>query len=146
MKKSISRRLNKTDDSTYIPVKIDGRDVIRISGHLPTAANLRAGKDTKNCKNIFLIFVRNRIVSQIWGEDRTLAKLLRLIDSDDPAEKKCGEIDLNNILVCIGKEAGKGINYKIIDGNSDYEVKETVKAVTRTLKTSVFVPLKYRQD
>jgi hypothetical protein len=146
MKKSLSRRLNKADNSTYLPVKKDGRDVIRISGHLPTAANLRAGSDTKNCKNIFLIFVRNRIVSQIWGEDRTLAELLKLIDSDDPAERKRGEIDLNNTLVCIGEEAGKGINYSIIDGNSNYEVIEAIEAVTRTLKTSVFVPLEYKQD
>jgi hypothetical protein len=145
MKKIISLLLNKANKSTYLPVKKDGRDVIRVSGHLPTAANLRAGKKTKDCKNVYLIFVKS-MFDVTHKNSAKLAELVKLIDSNDPAEKKLGETRLNDLIVEIGYDANKGMNYMIIDGNSNYEVRETVKAVTRTLKTSVFVPLEYKQD
>jgi hypothetical protein len=142
MKKTVNQLLNKID-SAYIPAAKDGSSVIRISGHLPDADRLRDGDITKDCKNIYMIFVRSLIAVQTRSDDAQLSELVALIDSNDPAKKKRGATDLNNILVWIGEDAGKGINYQIIDGNSNNEIKSTVKTVTKTLKTSVFKRLEY---
>jgi len=140
MKKTISRQLIESG-SVYIPAKKDGRDVIRVSGHLPTAANLLNGDFTRGCKNIYLIFVRDQISVQTRKDGAILYELVRLMDSNDPVKKRRGETDLNNVLVLIGEDACKGVNYRII--NKINEVDATVKEVRRTLNTSVFMPLKY---
>jgi hypothetical protein len=145
MKKTISQLLNEID-SVYIPATKDGSSVIRISGHLPAPYRLRHGDVTGNCKNIYMIFLRNKIAAQTRADNARLSELVRLIDSNDPAEKRRGVIGLNNILVWIGKDINKKINYQIIDGNSEHEINTTVENVKTMLKTSAFIPLEYKQD
>jgi len=50
---------------------------------------------------------------------------------------------LNNLIVAIGEDAKKGMNYRIIESNNDDELKKDVNQVRNMLKTTVFVPLKY---
>jgi hypothetical protein len=142
MKKTISQLLNEIG-SVYIPATKDGSSVIRLSGHLPAPDRLRYGDITGSCKNIYMIFLRSKIAIQTRIDNAILSELVKLIDSNDPAEKRRGEIGLNNILVLTGKDIGKGINYQIIDGKSEYEIATTIKAVTKMLKTFVFKPLEY---
>jgi len=141
MKKSICRTLT-AGQSEYIPVKQDGRDVIRISGHAPTPYRLLRGKDTMHCKNVYLIFAKN-MIDETRESGAELAKFIQLKESDNANERKLGEIALNNYIVSIGEDAKKGINYRIIEGNSDDEINKDVNAVKNMLKTTVFVPLKY---
>jgi len=141
MKKSILRTL-RAGRSEYIAVKRDGRDVIRVSGHAPTPPRLLRGEKTRYCKNIFLIFVKNAI-DETGENSAELAKFIRLKESDNANERKLGEIALNNYIVEIGEYAKKGMNYRIIEGNSDDEVDTAVEKVKAMLKTTVFVPLKY---
>jgi hypothetical protein len=145
MKKTISQLLGE-GGSVYISATKDGSGVIRVSGHLPDPDKLCIGDVTKNCKNIFLILVRSQIVAQIRRDGAKLAELVRSIDSNNPVEKKLGEMRLNNLIAEIGYDAKKGMNYQIIDGNSEHEIKAAIKAVTKMLKTSVFKPLEYKQD
>jgi hypothetical protein len=141
MKKTISQRLID-GESIYISAKKDGSAVIRVSGHLPTSANLFYGRVTKNCKDVYLIFVKS-VIDVTLESGKRLASAIHLIESRDPKEKKLGEIRLNNWVVSIGDGAGKKMNYLIIDGNSEHEIKAAIKAVTKMLKTSVFKPLKH---
>jgi len=141
MKKSMLRTLRE-GRSDYIAVKRDGRDIIRVSSHAPTPPRLLRGEKTKYCTNIFLIFVKNTI-DETGKNSADLAKFIRLKESDNANERKLGEIALNNYIVEIGENAKKGMNYMIIEGNSDDEIDTAVEEVRAVLKTSVFVPLKY---
>jgi hypothetical protein len=144
MKNIISQLLTKKVDSVYIPVTKDGNIVIRVSGHLPKVKNLLKKHLTKNCKYVSLIFVRSLIAAQLRKSGTTLADLVRLIDSDNPEEKMQGEKNLNNLVVRIGKDAQKGMNYIIIDGKNNAEMNVAVKELTRKHKTTVFIPLEYK--
>jgi predicted house-cleaning noncanonical NTP pyrophosphatase (MazG superfamily) len=141
MKKTVSQLLSEID-SVYVPVRNNCRDIIRISGHPPAPNRLKNGEYTKNCKNVYLIFVKS-LIDETWEDDAELAELIQLIESNDPEEKKHGDICLNNWIVEIGNKANKGMNYLIIDGNSEYEIDATVEKVKKMLKTSAFIPLEY---
>jgi len=141
MKKSIFQTLT-AGQSEYIPVRRDGRDVIRLSDHAPTPFRLLRGEKTRYCKNVFLIFVKN-MIDETGKNSAELAKFIRLTESDNANERKLGEIALNNYIFSIGEDAKKGINYRIIEGYSDYEIDTAVEKVKAMLKTTVFVPLKY---
>jgi len=60
MAKSIIQKITE-NGTAYIPVKKDGKDVIRVSDHAPNPYRLRSGADTKHCKNVYLIFVKSMI-------------------------------------------------------------------------------------
>jgi len=137
MRKSIFQMLID-GESAYIPVKWDGSDVIRVSGHMPNPKRLLKGRITAKCKNVYLIFVKNMI-----DKKSGLAKLIHVMGLNNPEIKMCGETDLNNLIVEIGKDAKKGMNYQIIEANSDDEIDTAVKKAKERLKTTVFVPLKY---
>jgi len=134
--KSIERQ------SQYIPVKRDGRDVIRVSNHLPAAMRLLNGNLTGKCRNVYLIFVKS-IIDETTKNGAELAILIRLMESNYANEREYGEITLNNFIVEIGEDAKKGMNYRIIDGNSDGEINQNVNDVKKMLKTSGFLPLAY---
>jgi len=143
MKKSIIKKLKSVDkDSVYIPVKQDGHDVIRVGNHLPNPKNLFDGEITEKCKNIYLIFVKSKIDKKREDGIR-LARLIHLIESNDPKEKIQGKTELNNLLVKMGNDIQKGINYQIINGDSDYDIKKTTNNIHKMLKATVFTPLKY---
>jgi len=143
MKKSIFRKLKSIDkDSIYIPVKRDGRDVIRIGSHLPDPRNLFSGSVTGKCENIYLIFVKSKINEKRQGGIK-LSQLIQSIESNNPKERIKGEIELNNLLVKMGNDIQKGINYQIIDGNTERETEKAVDNVMKMLKTGVFAPLRY---
>jgi len=141
MKKSIFQMLRE-GRSDYILVRRDGRDVIRVSGHAPSPSNLLRGEKTRYCKNVFLIFVKN-MIDETGENSAELAKFIRWKESDNANERKLGEIALNNLIVAIGEDAKKGMNYRIIESNNDDELKKDVNQVRDMLKTTVFVPLKY---
>jgi hypothetical protein len=141
MKRTI-KQLLCAGSSIYIVVKKDGKDVIRVSGHLPKPANLLKGKQTKGCKNVYLIFVKSAI-NLTRNNGSKLALAIRLMESKDADERKRGEIYLNNLVAGIGADTQKGTNYLIIDGNTELEIDNAVKIVKQMLKTSVFKPLKH---
>jgi len=141
MKKPINIKSIKRK-SDYIAVKQDGMDIIRVSNHLPDAKRLLNGSVTGKCKNVYLIF-RKSMIDETTKDGAELAALIRLKESDNANERKLGEITLNNYIVEIGKKAKKGMNYRIIEGNSNDETKKAVNDVIKMLKTSAFVPLKF---
>jgi len=141
MKKPITRKYIKKQ-SQYIPVNPDGMDVIRVSNHLPTSKRLLNGSLTGKCKNVYLI-LRKSIIDETTKDGAELAALIRLKESDNANERKLGNITLNNYIVEIGKKTKKGMNYRIIEGNSDAEIDTAVEDVKTMLKTSAFVPLKF---
>jgi len=128
--------------SEYMAVKRDGRDIIRVSNHTPNPFRLLRGEKTKHCKNVYLIFMKN-IIDETRENGAELATLIRLKESSDTEKRELGEIGLNNLIVRIGEDAKKGMNYRIIEGNSDDEIDTAVEEVKAMLKTTVFVPLKY---
>jgi len=93
MKKSIFQMLRE-GRSDYIPVRRDGRDVIRVSGHAPSPSNLLRGEKTRHCKNVFLIFVKN-MIDETRENSAALAKFIRWKESDNANERELGEIALN---------------------------------------------------
>jgi len=129
-------------NSFYIPVKKDGHDIVRISNHLPSSNNLLNGDETKNCKNVYLIFVKNKI-NKKTKNCIVLAQLIHLIESNNPQRRIDGETKLNNLLVEIGNDAKKGINYQIVSETNDNDIEKAIKNIITTLKTTVFKPLKY---
>jgi len=141
MKKTVSQLLSEID-SAYVPVGKDGKNVIRVSGHPPDPVRIKEGKYTKNCENIYLIFVKS-LIDTAWQDDAELEKLIRLIESSDAKERARGKADLNNWMVEIGDEAKKGMCYQIIDGNCRRDIDTAVENAAKMLKTSVFVPLKH---
>jgi len=141
MKTPITRK-SIENQSDYIPVRRDGRDIIRVSNHLPTAKRLLSGSVTGKCKNIYLIF-RKSMIDETTESGAELATLIKLKESSNADERKQGEIVLNNIIVEIGKDAKKGMNYMIIDGSNKDEVRKAIDDVKNMLKATVFVPLKY---
>jgi len=141
MKKSVFQRFID-HGSAYIPVRKDGHDIIRVSSHIPTSTVLFNGKMTGKCKNIYLIFVKNGIDKTKIGGIK-LAQLIKLIESNNPEEQIQGKTELNNILVNIGDDLKKGINYQIIEGNSKYEIDKATNNAQKMLKTTIFKPLKY---
>jgi len=141
MKKPLTRK-SIENQSDYIPVKRDGRDVIRVSNHLPSAKRLLSGSVTGKCKNVYLIF-RKSMIDETTESGAELAMLIRLKESNNADERKQGEIALNNLIVAIGEDAKKGMNYRIIEGSSKNDVRKAVDNAKNMLKTSVFVPLKY---
>jgi hypothetical protein len=141
MKESISDKLKK-QKSIYIPVNSIGDIVIRVSNHFPVAERLVKERVTRKCKNIYLIFVKN-MVDKSRKNGVKLANLIRLTESTDDELRIQGEVDLNNFIVKIGNDIQKGMNYKIIDGNSEYELKKAINDVKNMLKSSNFIPLKH---
>jgi hypothetical protein len=81
------------------------------------------------------------IAAQTRKDSAKLEELVALIDSNDSDEKIRGEVYLNNTLVWIGEDAGKKVNYRIVDNLN--EVDAVVEEVRRMLRTSAFNPLKY---
>jgi len=141
MMRTIMRKLVK-DGSTYIPVDKNGQEVIRLSNHLPTPKNLFRGKITGKCKNIYLIFVKSMIDKKRQsGFD--FMRIIQLIESNNPKQKTRAETKLNNFLFGIGNDIKKGINYQIIDGNSEREIEEAIDNAVKMLKTTAFSPLQY---
>jgi hypothetical protein len=141
MKKTIIQQLDD-NDSVYIVATKDGSCVIRVSGHLPDPEKLRDGGVTRNCKNIYLLLVKN-FMDKTQEENVQLARLIELKESCNIEEKMQGDVELNNWIVEIGNNAKIGMNYLIIDGNSEHEIKATIKTVMKKLKTTIFIPLKY---
>jgi hypothetical protein len=139
MSKKVSRLLD-VHDSVYINVKRGGDTVIRVSNHLPVPERLVSGSKTKKCDNIYFIFVKSKIdISRKSGA--RLATLIQLKESKNETEKLQGEAELNNLIVKIGNDSNKSVNYMIV--NNPGEADAVVEDVKKMLKTSVFVPLQH---
>jgi len=124
--------------STYIPVDKNGYNVIRLSNHIPTSENLFRGKITGKCKNVYLIFVKSKIDEKRQSGIK-LKRFIQFVESNNLQAK----IEFNNLLFKIGDDVKKGINYRIIDGNSKQEIEEAIDNAVKMLKTTVFRPLQY---